>query len=133
MAIVLAAAVGTASLAACGGNKNKGGEFNLSDYAAPLTLEAIQQSCLTNQSFYSEAFTKIAKKDFTGITDFGGLKNSLAVVTVKDGENTTKSLYDLKQDKVLFSSCTNIQRKYAGSMLITCSPKRQTKKQPIAS
>lgn len=116
MAIVLAAAVGTASLAACGGNKNKGGEFNLSDYAAPLTLEAIQQSCLTNQSFYSEAFTKIAKKDFTGITDFGGFYNSLAVVTVKDGENTTYSLYDLKQDKVLFSSCTNIQRKYAGSM-----------------
>ena len=109
-AIVLAAAVGTTAFAvACGDNGNgsytkQGKEFNLADYAHTLDSAYAKE----NLNDYSEsgnvhdAWSKATKKNYKSMSANSG---AFVIATV---ENGSKSLYDIKNDKELFSGYYDI-------------------------
>lgn len=109
-AIVLAAAVSTTTLAAaCGkndsGNTKQGKEFSLANYAHALDSAYAKKYGTDYSKITNAAFTKVTKKNYTAVQSLGG---GFVRATVKTTDGTTYTLYDVKNDKELFTGCNTI-------------------------
>lgn len=106
-AIALAAALGTATLAACSG-KNLGAEkFNLSDYAHPLDSVYAKEHLAdyADTAYVNDAYTTLTQKNFSDLSVVGSVNGaSFAFAEVAAGNSAiTYTFYDVKNDKELFT------------------------------
>lgn len=107
-AVAVAAAIGTATLAACGGKKLGADKFKISDYAHSLTSVYAKNNLedYADTLYVNDAYTTVTKKNYTNINYLNG-----NFATVYDGK--TYAFYDVEKDVELFSGlCTSVEIKY---------------------
>lgn len=105
-AFMIAAAIGVTALTACNGScsANKQGEFDISQYAVPYKTAFVEKENVR------PSYSHVTETDFT---DLQSLSGNFAKGTKPDG---TYSLYDLEEERELFSSLSQISARTAGTV-----------------
>ena len=116
--VVLAAALSTTMFAAACGKEDKGGhtkdgaEFKLAEYAHALDSKYAEENrydYAKNNSNIHDAFTGVIKKSYKNLEKDGSSDFAIATVANEDADDTY-TLYDIKNDKELFTGYDRITR-----------------------
>lgn len=117
--IVLAAALGTATLAACGGGgsgKKIENNFDFTNYAHPLDSAYAEKTlsfCENNNNSYFGAYTSVNRMNYKSLTKLSASStwaDNYGIATVEDSEgNQTKTLVNVKTNTEVLSGYTGIQ------------------------
>lgn len=113
-AIILAAAMGATTLAACG-SKNLGAEkFNISEYAHPLDSAYAKTNLVDyGKSNARDAYTMLIKKRYTNVSSIGNV--GFASARVNNGGTSSYALFDVKHNTEIAANL------YAEPDYYTCS------------